>query len=498
MIHDEMRRMFDTVLTPAPPDTTDIDAALRAGHRRRRSRPAMVLASAAAVLVAAGIVVAGLQPAASPPPSSVGGPEAAATPSADDGAPVGSASELLGVWQTMQLYGEDVTGARDIDGQPLFASFGEDREGQLRWGANDGCNETTGRLTITSDGGFSAAPGGAVAYRVCIEGTQYPQNPQAVQAAQQARIIPAADGQPRQLLLISGGRVLAAYADQSAAATPSADDGEPVGSASELLGVWQTMQLYGEDVAGARDIDGQPLFASFGDDGDGQLWWGANDGCNNTSGLLTITSDGGFSAAPGGTTLRGCLPDAPQYPQNPEAVLSAQQARIIPAADGQPRQLLLIREGAMLAVYAYQSATATPSADDGEPVGSASELLGVWQTMQLHGEDVTGARDADGLPLFARFGDDGQLWWGANDGCNNTSGLLTITSDGGFSAEPGVTTARACIEGTRYPQNPDAVVSAQQARIIPAADGQERRLLLTSVGRVLAVYVYQSDANPAP
>jgi hypothetical protein len=56
---DEMRRLFDTVLSDPAPDTIDIERVVSVTRRRRRIRTTSVLASCAAAVVLAGTFAAG-------------------------------------------------------------------------------------------------------------------------------------------------------------------------------------------------------------------------------------------------------------------------------------------------------------------------------------------------------------------------------------------------------------------------------------------------------
>ena len=136
------------------------------------------------------------------------------------------------------------------------------------------------------------------------------------------------------------------------------DLGSPVASAGELLGVWSTVRLDGQDVSQVRDLDRQPLFVRFGEDQAGP-WWAANAGCNQTSGRFTAGPAGRFSAEAVGVTLRGCL-HGEEYPRNPAAVPAADEARIVGATDAEPRRLILIDEGQVIADYAFQQDAAAP------------------------------------------------------------------------------------------------------------------------------------------
>jgi hypothetical protein len=59
MSQNDMRRLFDAVLTEPRPDTTDLDAAIRGGRRRRQRRTAAVLLSCAAVVAVGAVALSG-------------------------------------------------------------------------------------------------------------------------------------------------------------------------------------------------------------------------------------------------------------------------------------------------------------------------------------------------------------------------------------------------------------------------------------------------------
>ena len=222
MSHDEMRRLFEDVLTAPPPDLTDIEAAVRDGRRRRRRRTATVLLSSAGVLAASGIVLAGTLPTSGPQPPVSGANTlaVASPPTAEDGNAVTSARELLGTWWTVQLDGTDVADVRDGSGNPLYLRFGE-HPGQLWWLAGDGCNDHSGRYTVSSAARFTAEAG-TVTLVACIGGSDYPRNPAAVLGADAARIVPATATTARRLVLLSKGNIVAVYMFQ-----PDADPKQP-------------------------------------------------------------------------------------------------------------------------------------------------------------------------------------------------------------------------------------------------------------------------------
>ncbi|MDQ1584802.1 MAG: hypothetical protein QOH80_167, partial [Actinomycetota bacterium] len=96
-----------------------------------------------------------------------------------------------------------------------------------------------------------------------------------------------------------------------------------------------------------------------------------------------------------------------------------------------------------------------------------------------------------------------QEWqWGANDGCNETSGTFGVTSPGEFTAIAQGMTYALCMEikaGGEVPaagvrENVTVPAEADQANIIPASGTQPARLLLSKSGVVTGVY----DLMPGP
>lgn len=144
----------------------------------------------------------------------------------------------------------------------------------------------------------------------------------------------------------------------SPAPTPD-DRGTQVTSAEQLFGSWWTTRLDGQDVRSARDRSGNPLVSWFGrNDADGTLWWGANDGCNDHGGTVTVSGDGRLLAAGGVSTQVGCIGGVQIYPRNPEVVQQATQARIVAASSTTPRRLVLLADERVIAEY-----DAVPGAD---------------------------------------------------------------------------------------------------------------------------------------
>jgi heat shock protein HslJ len=212
MSQDEMRRLFEAVLSEPGVDTTDLDAAIRSGHRRRRARGGAVMLSAAAVVVAVGVWLSGSLTSA--PPLVLGAsPSARASvnPSPQDGVRVTQANQLYGYWWAIEINGQDVRNARTRSGDPVLLSFGLDPGGKgTAWIADDGCNSHSGAISVTN--GRLLVEGGVTTQVGCLPGgAAYPGNPQAVLDSQQARLLPAQGNSQATLQLLADGRVLATY-----------------------------------------------------------------------------------------------------------------------------------------------------------------------------------------------------------------------------------------------------------------------------------------------
>jgi hypothetical protein len=207
MSNDELRRMFDTVLTAPPPDTGDIDAAIRSGRGRRRRRTAAVLLSAAAVIAAIGVTTTVLLPDGNRHPAS---PAASSTATNDEGTTVTSAHELLGSWLTTELDGQNVRAVRDGSDRPLGVTFKQDGD-QLRWGANDIVNYHSGTFSVSAQGRFLATQESVTAAGTTGKGPQYVRNPEVLVQAAEARLVAPAGNEPAKLLLLTGGKIVAVY-----------------------------------------------------------------------------------------------------------------------------------------------------------------------------------------------------------------------------------------------------------------------------------------------
>jgi heat shock protein HslJ len=221
---DQVRPLFERVLTAPPPDTTDVDAAIRSGRSRHRVRTATAVLSSAAVvaglLTAATVIVDG-DPAPDRAASVTGPPPAPRnhyvlppdrvvlnTPGVDVATPVTAVRQLAGRWRAVRLEGRDVWAARD-DGDPVTVSFEVREDGRVFGGASDGCNHHYGEVTVSGSGRFEVPGLGSTA--VLCGATPYAANVDALLYSDQARIVPAAGAVPTTLLLQRRGRVVATY-----------------------------------------------------------------------------------------------------------------------------------------------------------------------------------------------------------------------------------------------------------------------------------------------
>jgi hypothetical protein len=219
MSDDELRRLFDTVLTASRPDTTDIDAAIRSGRRRTVA----MLLSSAAVIAVVGITAAALLPGIQRQPKSpAGSPPATSTPvTANEGIPVTVARVLLGSWWAVELDGQNVRAVRDGGDRPLGVTF-EQYGTQLRWGANDIINYHSGTFSVSKEGRFVANQGTVTSVGTTGKEPLYLQNPQAVEQATEARLVAATPADPPKLLLLTGGKIIAVYTPAAPRAAASA------------------------------------------------------------------------------------------------------------------------------------------------------------------------------------------------------------------------------------------------------------------------------------
>jgi hypothetical protein len=210
----------------------------------------------------------------------------------------------------------------------------------------------------------------------------------------------------------------------------STQDGAPVTTTHQLYGYWWATELDGHDVRDARTRSGDPLVLWFGPDPGGKgTAWSADDGCNEHSGTVAVTS-GRLLVEGGSTTQVGCLPGGAAYPGNPQSVIDAQQARVLPAQGTSPATLLLLAGGHALARY-----VAVPNADRSRMGGSAltsgpSNDPGSGMAALVSGRLTIGADGCAGL--------DGQTTvFPAATTWSPTLGLLILPD--GTTAQPGQT-----------------------------------------------------------
>jgi len=220
---DQLRPLFERVLTAPPPDTTDVDAAISSGSRARRvRRTAAVLCSAAAVagLLTVGPVLGGggAVPDRVPPVAGPSAMPAPRVPGPDEGAVVTAAGQLVGTWRAVRVGGRDVWAARD-DGEPPTLGFHVRPDGQLTATASDGCNAHSGRVAVSSSGRFRVPT--LLSTFVLCDDPPFAAHVDALRRADQARIVPGARGAPEGLLLQRRGTVLGAY--QRVEAVPRVD-----------------------------------------------------------------------------------------------------------------------------------------------------------------------------------------------------------------------------------------------------------------------------------
>jgi hypothetical protein len=206
MSDDEMRHLFATVLTAPPPDTTDIDAAIRVGRRQQHRRAALL--SSAAVIAVGAIAGAAALPSLHRSPAY---PAVTGAPiTASDGTKVTDPHQLFGSWQTIQLDGKDVRAVRDTGDQPLGVTFYliNTKPG---WVANDVTNANDGIYSVSTSGQFRATATFSSAVGPARDREQYRRNPEAVQEATEARLVAATPTGPPELLLLADAKIVAVY-----------------------------------------------------------------------------------------------------------------------------------------------------------------------------------------------------------------------------------------------------------------------------------------------
>ena len=130
----------------------------------------------------------------------------------------------------------------------------------------------------------------------------------------------------------------------------TADEGNTVTDARQLLGSWWTIELDGQNMRAARDKGDRPLVVTFSQNGT-QLWWSANDIVNDNGGPFSVSKQGQFLAHRTIVSFVGPPDKGPQYRRNPQAVEQATEARFVTATPTDPAKLLLLTHGKLIAVY---------------------------------------------------------------------------------------------------------------------------------------------------
>ena len=178
---------------------------MRTVRRRRRVRTAALMLSSAAVVAVIALVVGGvLDRTPNPPP--------AASPSPAEGVLVTDASQLIGTWRALTLGDRDVSAVRTRFG-PLGVTFGriDGSFSTVTWGAFDGCNTLGSEVML--DGDRLVVSRVMRSTLAACQDEPYADNPAAVRAAEQARLVPARGTSPARLVLLADGQVIATYAE---------------------------------------------------------------------------------------------------------------------------------------------------------------------------------------------------------------------------------------------------------------------------------------------
>ncbi len=183
----------------------------------------------------------------------------------------------------------------------------------------------------------------------------------------------------------------------------------------------------------------------------------------------------------------GCSPgEAPPGDESPESSppVSVSAPASVPASDSGPSG----------ETSPPTDGSSSEEAGAGTKVTSEAQILGTWHTVWLDGQDVADVTDRNGRKLTVRFQrTESELWWMANDGCNDHSGHFSISDDGLLRAEPGGMTQVACLPSvTLHPRNPQVVVEATEARIVNA-DSTTPQLRLLAGKEVLGIYAFSAD-----
>ncbi|MEO8106835.1 MAG: hypothetical protein ABI720_05905 [Actinomycetes bacterium] len=142
---------------------------------------------------------------------------AASTPSTSAAENLGrlvtSESELAGKWRAESLFGQPVAQPKGPASHPVDVTFSH-LAPRWWWNTDDGCNDTGGRLSVTSAGVLTTGAGVSTLVG-CIRGIRgakdHGANTKAIERSDGARIQPGDGAQPPVLTLLSGGMVIAVY-----------------------------------------------------------------------------------------------------------------------------------------------------------------------------------------------------------------------------------------------------------------------------------------------
>ncbi len=144
----------------------------------------------------------------------------------------------------------------------------------------------------------------------------------------------------------------------SPSATPSSgeqtsgegQDWQAVTDVAQLEGKWRAESLFGEPITQPQGPLSHPVDVVFSEL-DAGWWWMTDDGCNTTSGRISVSSSQ-LSTGQAGTTLVGCfsIPGQTDHALNVKAIGAADQARIASQV-GESAKLSLLSKGKVVAVY---------------------------------------------------------------------------------------------------------------------------------------------------
>lgn len=311
---NELKDLFDTVLTAPGRDRLDVDAAVRRGRRRRWAKTGAVVASTTlAVGIAAALVVTALPrhsdgaTVATPSRSTaLSLPSAQALrPPVEGAIAVHSGEQLEGTWRPVVLAGHDMRVAVDVAMRhftlvitPATADM-QTPAGSVVWSVGTGCATSTGYWQIVDgevtsvvlDNPVLPCPMNTSAPHSADDGSH---NLQAVlpRPGLRAYLLPADPAHPERLLLAIDEQAVASYErvptstqEYLAGAPKLVEDAqhhsEPVNDPAELVGRWLAVEVGGHDVSGRPARLRRIAFE------EGAQWVGT-DGCNTWSGTYEV------------------------------------------------------------------------------------------------------------------------------------------------------------------------------------------------------------------